>query len=579
MLIDRYYQTEAVDSIFDYFRNNSGNPVVAMPTGTGKSVVIARFFQRAMSNYANQRFLMATHVKELIAQNARAFQKAWPDAPAGIYSAGLGIKDTMQPIIFGGVKSIINNLDAFGRRDLMVIDEGHLLSPKEGTGYREVIKHFKTINPYFKVILFTATGYRLGQGLLTDDVTDRNGKVTEAIATDFCYDITGLTAFNKLVSEGYISPLISFSRDIGLDLSSVGINNLGEFNQNGLQIAVDRDEITLRALTECASAGANRGAWLLFASGVKHSENIAAMLNNRFGISAATIHSEITAGERTARIQAFKRGQLRCLVNMNVLTTGFDFPPIDFIGMLRPTMSPGLWVQMLGRGTRPYDPANPGDVDPNIWRYLKANCLVLDFAGNAARLGPINDPRIPQRKGKGKGPIMVPLKQCEACGADNHISVRQCVNCGAEFTFEVKITEKASQSPVMAIEEATINWHKVVRVFYYPYETRSKGDKLMKVSYHCEHMYTWEEFVWFADSSSKAQANKGKHWWHMRMSTPVPLTAEEALKQTANFKEPTRIKVHENKKPYPDILNVEFDIWQQSDASPGKSSEVFSVFG
>jgi len=547
----RWYQEEAIDSLFDYFERNravpDSNPVVAMPTGTGKSHVIGGFTHQAFMRYPGQRWLMATHVKELVAQNARAFLKTWPAAPLGIYSAGLKQKDTAMPIIFGGVKSMLNNMEAFGRRDLMIIDEGHLVSHKANTGYRTLIKHFKALNPWFRVVMLTATPYRLGQGLLTD-----GGEHGHNIATDICYDITGLEAFNRLVAEGYIAPLISFTRDVGIDLGAVGMSG-GEYNQAAVQHAMDRDDITFRALQQCCEAAWDRRCWLIFASGVQHAENIATMLT-RFGVSAAAIHSELDSKERDARIKAYKRGQIRCLVNMNVLTTGFDFPPIDFIGMLRPTLSPGLWVQMLGRGTRPYDPASPGDVDPYIWNTLKHNCLVLDFAANARKLGPINDPKIPRPKGKGAGGLMV--KECERCGCDNHISVRFCINCGNEFTFETKIMAEAATAEVMTTDVPQVEWFNVQRAFHMKYITRSKGDAIMKVSYHCEGLHHWEEFVWFGDSK---MAGKGKRWWQMRHDSDVPETVDQALPLVSQLRVPTRIKVWTNKKPYPEVLNVEFD--------------------
>lgn len=574
----RSYQEEAVASLFHYFSTKSGNPIVAMPTGTGKSLVIARFVYEAMTRFPMQsRFMIATHVKELIQQNSRTLVKAWQGAPVGVYSAGLSMRDTAMPIIFGGVKSIVNNLPAFGHRDIMIIDEGHLVSPKAGTSYQKVIEHFLKVNPYFKVVMFTATPYRMGQGLLTDEV--EKGK---AIATDICFDITGIDAFNRLVYEGYLSPLISFRRDIGIDLSNVGVSN-GEYNQQALQGALDKTEITQRALQHCVNEASDRRSWLIFASGVEHSEHIATMLS-RFGISAAAVHSEMTAADRRARIEAFKRGHLRCLVNMNVLTTGFDFPPIDFIAMLRPTLSPGLWVQMLGRGTRPWLNGGWIEIDEKTQIWVpggKQNCLVLDFAGNARRLGPINDPKIPQRKRKGPGGLP-PVKDCEfrlpsgnICGCENHISARYCISCGNEFTFEPKIFQSPATDVVMASDTPIVEWFDVERVFYMKHKTRTKGEDVLKASYHCRGLHQFDEMVWFGDHK---MAGKGKRWWQMRHASEVPDNVDDALKYMHELKQPSRIRVWTNCK-YPQILNVEFNQWQQSEPNLGKILDTHSSDG
>src|SRR3569833_1561917 len=231
MIQDRWYQTKAIDSIFNYNASGQvGNPVVAMPTATGISIVIAKFIHKVLTHWPRQRIIKLTHVKQLIEQNAKKMREVWPDVPLGIYSAGLSERDTIQPVVFGGVQSVVNCVERFGWRDLMLIDEAHLLSPKDNTSYQKIIYKLKSINPNLKVIGFTATPYRLGQGMITDD----------GIFTDICYDLTSLDNFNRLIDEGYLAPLIPRPTNIELDASSVGISK-GDFKQNELQAAVDKD--------------------------------------------------------------------------------------------------------------------------------------------------------------------------------------------------------------------------------------------------------------------------------------------------------------------------------------------------
>lgn len=586
----RDYQQAAIDSLFDYFRARpnatKANPVVAMPTGTGKSWVIGGFTHQALEMFPATRMLMATHVKELIAQNAKALLKIDPSLPLGIYSAGLNQKDYMQPIIYGGVKSIVNNLEAFGRRDLLLVDEGHLINPKAATSYRVLIDHFTKLNPFFRVIMFTATPYRMGQGLLTEDIDEKR----PAIASDICFDITDVESFNRLIVEGYLSPLVSFRRDVGIDLSSVKISASGEFMEGAAAAAVDHEAITRKAVQECVAYASQRWSWLLFASSVQHAENIVRMLWQH-GIAAAAIHSDLPDGEREARLKAFRRGQLRCLVNMNVLTTGFDFPPIDFIGMLRPTRSTGLWVQMLGRGTRPYDFRTFDDPEvAAFFRFVKQNCLVLDFAGNARSLGPINDPKIPQRKGKGPGGLP-PVKDCTArhvdpvtklrtgplCGCENHISARFCYNCGAEFQFEVKISGTSFSDEVLSTDGPKVEWFDVDRVFYLEGESKKYNCKIIRVEYHCGPM-RFSEFAWFGNPKLP-MVSKTKQWWKRRTAMDFPETHEEAVPLLDLLKKPNKIKVWTNRKPYPEIMTSEFDAWQQSENLAGQNSALPWVFG
>ena len=187
----RDYQDAAVDSIFHYFTCHSGNPLVVLPTGTGKSVVIGEFIRQAFEKYPQTRVMKLTHVKEIIEQNLDKLLTIWPTAPAGVYSAGLGRKEKHLPITFGGVGSVARATpDHFGRIDLLIIDECHLVSPNESTMYQKVIQGLKDLNPYLKVIGFTATPYRLGHGMLTDE---------GGLFTDICFNASELEAFNWFI--------------------------------------------------------------------------------------------------------------------------------------------------------------------------------------------------------------------------------------------------------------------------------------------------------------------------------------------------------------------------------------------
>src|SRR5258708_21594179 len=274
----------------------------------------------------------------------------------------------------------------------------------------------KLINPNLKIIGMSATLYRMGMGMITE-----NG-----LFTDVVYNKTDMDGFNQLVEQGYIAPLIPLRTKTELDVSDVGVHN-GEFVSTQLQGAVDNAHFTFKALQELVHAGHNRRSWLIFASGIEHAEHIAEQLG-AFGIDCAPVHSKRPSEYNDAAIKAFKANELRAIVNYGKLTTGFDHPAIDLIEMLSPTLSVPLWVQMLGRGTRPADG--------------KQNCLVMDFARNTPRLGPINDPQIPTKKSSTSGEM--PIKICESCGTYNHISARLCCNCGEQFSFQQKLVGKAA---------------------------------------------------------------------------------------------------------------------------------------
>ena len=521
----RQYQENAIVSIFDYFTHNDGNPCLGLPCGTGKSAIIGGFIQRALSFFPKQRFLVVTHVKELIIQDVQALYRMWPTAPIGIYSAGLNKRDTVQPVIYCGIGSIIKNIQSFGHVDLLIIDEAHLLSPSESSMYQRAIAALKTINPYLKVIGFSATLYRLGQGLITDD----------GLFTDICFDLTGYKEFNKLIADGYICPLIPKRTNTELDVSGVSMNN-GDFAKGELQHAVDKQEITYNALKESVEYGYDRKSWLVFASGIEHCEHINEMLQS-FGISCATVHSKTSVKDREDRIRAHKQGDLRALIGFKVLTTGYDNPAIDMIVDLYPTMSPGMHVQKLGRLTRPF----PG----------KKNGLVLDFGKNTLRNGPINDPRIPRKKGKATGDA--PVKICEACGTYNHASVRFCINCNYEFIFQTKIIKTASSLELIKSDAPIIEYFNVDKVLYTRH-SKAGSPLMIKVSYYCG-LQKFDEFVCL--EHSKFAAKRSRDWWRQRHNSEPPTTTEAALQIISLLRVPKKIRVWVNKQ-FPEVLNCEF---------------------
>lgn len=535
----RWYQDEAINSIFDYFAIHAGNPVIAMPTGTGKSIVIAEFIRRVLFQWPRQRFLVATHVKELIGQNAAKMQEVWPHAPYGIFSAGLNARDCMQPIIFGGVQSMYKVPELFGHRDLLIIDECHLLNPKDGTMYLALIEGLKRINPYLKVVGLSATIYRQGQGYITDG----------GLFTDVCYDLTTMDAFARLLAEGWLAPLIPKRTNVEIDTSDIHISSTGDYVQSELENATEK--VTYAALQEAMRYSHNRHSWLVFCAGVKHAVKTRDMLQH-FGVSATLVHSntkdfKMSDDERDENLAAFKRGDFRAITNNNVLTTGFDHPPIDMIIMLRATLSTSLWVQMLGRGTRPFGGSASFPV--------KSNCLVLDFAGNTRRLGPINDPVIPRRKGAGGGDA--PVKICEACGTYNHISARFCVGCGEPFEIATKIVKEAGTEELIRSDAPIYETFTVDRVFYYRKASKAKPLPWLQVVYFCkDSIIAFNENIFLEHDGYASKI--AREWWRTRHAGEPPTTINEALSLVAELRVPHRIRVHVNKE-HPDVVGYEYD--------------------
>lgn len=532
-----------------------GNVLVGLPTGTGKSLCIAELARRIVTQWAGQKVVMATHVMELIEQNLDKLKQLWPTAPAGVFSAALKRKEAYMPIVYGGIDTMVGNGHLFGKVQILLIDEAHLVSPKDNGRYKKFIEELKVSNPKLKVIGFTATPYRVGQGKLTDG--------DDAIFDEIVFDGTEFKAFNWFLDQGYLCRLSPFPTNTQFDLSKVGMVG-GEFNQGQLQAAVDEEHITRECLIETINKASDRDHWLIFASGVSHAKNICDMLNEEFDISATYVTSVgMKTAERTRRINDFLSGRVKVLVNNGILTTGFDFPALDCIVMMRATNSPGLWVQMLGRGTRPF--YAPGfDLSTQEGRLAaiaasdKRDCLVLDFAGNAARLGPINDPVIPKPP-KEKKAGDVPIKICPACGMYNHASVRFCAApaCGHEFIKELKIDLGASEVELIATEKKlpdhVVEIFKIEHIVYSMYNKRSDGSPSIRVSYHCAGYKLFEEFI-----RIEGKGNRARRWWKERGGGQLPETTIDALRLVEDLAKPIAIHVDMTGK-YKEIINYEFE--------------------
>jgi DNA repair protein RadD len=332
----RYYQEESIEATMRYMQENDGNPVIVLPTGTGKSLVIAEFCRLVLSQWADTKILVVTHVRELIKQNYDELKSLWPAAPAGINSAGLNKREYEPSIVFCGIQSVHAKASKFVKVDIVLIDEAHLIPRKTNTMYQKFLNNLKVMNPDIRVIGLTATPYRLDSGLLYE------GK--DALFDSVSYE----APLSDMVREGFLTKLVSKQPKTQLGVSGVGIRG-GEYIQGELEKAVDRDDINAAVVEEILEYGKDRRSWLIFCSGVSHATHIASLLG-KHSIDCATIFGDTPRVERDEIIRDFKAGRLRAIASMGVLTTGFNAPNVDLLAVLRPTCSTGLYIQIMGRG-------------------------------------------------------------------------------------------------------------------------------------------------------------------------------------------------------------------------------------
>jgi DNA repair protein RadD len=448
----REYQQRAIDQLYAWFdAGNKGNPCLVLPTGSGKSHIVAALCKDAIQTWTETRILMLTHVKELIEQNAEKMRLHWPGAPMGIYSASIGKRQLGEPITFAGIQSVRSKADLLGHIDLVIVDECHLVNHKDEGGYRKLLGDLTRINPALRVVGLTATPYRLGHGLITD----------KPALFDALIEPVGI---EELVFKGYLSTLRSKVTKTRLDVSGVHKRG-GEYIESELQAAVDTLDNNKRVVQEVIDLAGDRKAWLFFCAGVDHAKHVSFELQFIQGIPAACVTGDTPKAEREQILADFKAGRLRALTNANVLTTGFDYPDIDLIAMLRPTMSASLYVQMAGRGMRVKSHTD--------------HCLVLDFAGVVATHGPITAVQPPTKAGDGNGEA--PVKVCDACNELCAISARECPSCGNPFPEPERKKLQLHNDDIMGVngfdmEVSRWSWRKHI--------SKASGKEMIACTYY-----------------------------------------------------------------------------------------------
>jgi DNA repair protein RadD len=422
-MILRDYQKEAITATFDFFRSGGLRGIIVIPTGGGKSLILGKLIEIISKNFTGFRALILTHVKELIEQNEAEFKKLWPNAETGIFSAGIGRKEIDKPITFAGIQSFHRVREKFKPApDIVFVDECHLINSKTGTTYFDTLNYLRKCNPKMKIVGLTATPFRLSTGYL------HTGE-------DRLFDaIIYKKEVSELIDEGFLCRPTTKATKTEIDVSQVKHGNDGDFQIGDLERAMMSGDNTEHAVKEIIAKGQGRRRWIVFASGVKHALEITDTLSAS-GISSRIITGATKKKERKQLIQDYRAGVFRCVVNVGVLTTGFNVPEIDLLAMLRPTESAGLYIQIIGRGMR----NAPG----------KKDCLVLDFAGNVMRHGPIDAVLIRDKKEMKKGGE-APAKCCPECFSIVHLSVRECPDCGFLFPEpQRQIDKRATEAAIL----------------------------------------------------------------------------------------------------------------------------------
>lgn len=497
----RPYQADAVAAIYAHLREREDNPCVVLPTAAGKTHVIAQVCRDAVQLWQGK-VLIVSHVKELLEQSVQKLRDVASDLPIGVYSAGLRQRDTGYAVTVAGIQSIYQKAPLVGAVDLVLVDEAHLIPPEGDGMYRTFLADMRRINPDVRIIGFTATPFRMKSGLICD---------ADNVLNSICYSI----GIRELIAQGFLCPLRSKGGKQHPDYDSLHVR-AGEYVTNEVEQLMDGDELVLSACHEIVDYTTDRRSVLIFCSGVQHAEHVVRTFAEVHKAECGLVTSETLPFERTSILDRFRTGALKCLANVNVLTTGFDAPNIDCVALIRPTLSPGLYYQMVGRGFR----LAPG----------KTDCLILDFGGNILRHGPVDQIRIEDVRVGGK-PGPAPAKECPQCHALIAAGYAICPDCGHVFPEPERNQHDGTASTEGVLSgEVTREELEVQDVYYCRHEKRNAPEgslPTMRVRYQVGGNDWVSEWLCFEHEGYPRR--KAELWWAARSDAPVPDTVDGAV--------------------------------------------------
>ncbi|MGH1373416.1 MAG: DEAD/DEAH box helicase [Cellvibrionaceae bacterium] len=560
----RPYQQDAVDATVKHFRASPDPAVIVLPTGSGKSLVIAE-----LARIARRRILVLTHVKELVEQNHQKYESY--GLKASVFSAGLSRKETDQQVVFASVQSAAKNLEDFSQDfSLLIIDECHRVSTEKDSQYQILIRHLKAYNRDLKILGLTATPYRLDRGWIYQwHMPDKRFCTDQDTAFKSCIFELPL---RLMIHQGYLTKARLIDAPVAFyDFEVLRSNSSSSFDETDIDRVIAKSQRATAKITEqIIELSRDRKGIMIFAATVRHAKEILSYLPAH---NSALILGDMRIKARDSVITAFKNRQIKYLVNVSVLTTGFDAPHVDLIAILRPTDSVGLYQQIVGRGLRLCAD--------------KEDCLVLDYAGNTHDLF---RPQIDDTKPNSKSvavEVACPLcqhsnqfwglndddgnliehygrrcqgmilddanqapeqctfrfrfKECDQCGAENDIAARQCHQC-----------EKLLVDPDTKLKEALkLNDVKVIRCSGMSFSQSIKNDsQRLTITYHDEDGGELKDYFHLSTQAQKTAFSHNFVKQHQRISGEnyQPSSVEDAIRNEHRYRHPDFVIARREKR-------------------------------
>lgn len=401
----RPYQAGSVNAACEYMKSCLDPWLVEAATGAGKSLLVAEI-AKWLNEVSGKKVLCLAPAKELVEQNAQKYRDY--GFPASLWSASAGKKCMKHDVVFGTPKSVLNDIQKFGEQFAgIIIDEAHGVTPT----IKEICAHIKEQNPLVRIGGLTATPYRLGSGYIYEYNENNKPVGDESTKNPFFKRLVFRITAQELIEQGYLTPPVADHELASkYDTSGVKLNNRNQFDAKDIEQAFEgQGRLTSSIVADVVNHAHGKMGVMFFAATIQHAEEVMDSLPKN---NARLITGKTNKKEREKIVNSFKRREFKYLVNVSVLTTGFDAPHVDVIAILRATESASLLQQIIGRGLRLHE--------------NKTTCLVLDYAENIERHGLEDDLFSPDIKvsGGGEGSAKVDAL-CKTCGTVNQFSLRK----------------------------------------------------------------------------------------------------------------------------------------------------------
>ena len=374
------------------------NTLGVAPTGAGKTIMLSAVTGALVADTDAKACVLA-HRDELTNQNRAKFGRVAPNITTSVVDAGT--KDWAGQTTFAMVPTLTRsaNLKAMPALDLLVIDEAH---HAVADSYRRIVDQARSANPACRIFGVTATpnrGDRKGLREIFDNVGDQ-------------------VRLGELIASGHLVPPRTFIIDVGVQEQLRAVRQTAsDYDMDEVAEIMNRAPVTDEVIRHWREKAGDRPT-VAFCSTVAHAESVAAAFREA-GIAAAVVHGDLDGATRRRILAAYAAGTIRVIVNVAVLTEGWDHPPTSCIVLLRPSSYKSTMIQMVGRGLRAIDPAeHPGVV--------KTDCIVLDFGMSSQRHGTLEQ----DVDLEGHTPGEAPTKICPACTAEIPLAAHECPLCG-----------------------------------------------------------------------------------------------------------------------------------------------------